>query len=875
MRERSEATGPLRARVLRSHLPALAGYALLASLLTWPLLAHFATQVPGDGGDDPALVWSLWWVRFALLRGANPFTSAWMFSPIGINLAFYTLTVLNACLSAPLQDAIGLVPASNLILLSSYVVGGYGAYLLALQELGHHRTRSAAWLAGVVYAFAAPKLFYAALGQFNIASSQWLPFAALYMLRLARRTRWQDAALAALFTALQAWAEMTYASFLLVFFGLLLAWRLACLLRQHRPGPARALLRLGLAAGLLLALFLLLIAPMLANMLPDMLVEGDFSVVEGGFADIFSADLAGFLAPTILHPLLGGVVRHWLSFTNLDKGQHLWFGYLTLALAMVGAAPGGGRRRGFWAFAAVVFLLLSLGPAPRLNGRVVDLPMPFEAVQALPFFKANRYPSRYGVMLALALSVLAAGGLRRLQLRFPTAARVLAAVAVLVIVFENLSLPLPLSDMRIPAVYARLREQPGDFAVLELPLAWRNGFRITGTPHVAIMFSQYYQTEHEKRLLGGNTSRNPELKFQYFTEMPVLESLVALEAGRELSEATLAADRAMGGAVLSFLGIRYIVSHSPPASDPLLRYVETILPTRLLFEENGLRLYAVEPKDLGGVLDPRLALAEGWGERRSPAVAVRPRARLLLPSAAGGRDVVLRLRGFGEAEMIAVRDSGTVLARCMLGREASECRFRLPRFEAPVQEVWLESRSAHDPRALPAERGIGGTGVESPLDIYVRSAGEEFGDFGHVYLAGREASPNRRGYNLVAVSPESGAILSARNFDVHADPGASLALAHYLESLPAGTIVAGAVADEGSRLLGDEAVAALRGLGLSTDLRDCFRCAHAFVGVKGAPAGTAPEAWGALGVREVRVGRGLTEPRVYYELESVELSPGS
>ena len=45
---------------------------------------------------------------------------------------------------------------------------------------------SSAFLAGALYAFASTKLFYAALGQGNIASSQWVPFAALYIVRTVR-----------------------------------------------------------------------------------------------------------------------------------------------------------------------------------------------------------------------------------------------------------------------------------------------------------------------------------------------------------------------------------------------------------------------------------------------------------------------------------------------------------------------------------------------------------------------------------------------------------------------------------------------------------------------------------------------------------------
>ncbi len=121
---------------LRRHLLVLLLYSLLGLALTYPLISHFATHVPGDGIDDPALAWNLWWLKFSLVdRQLNPFLSQWMFYPIGINLAFYTLTILNGLLSIPLQVAWGLVPASNLVLLSSFVLSGFGAYLLAADGL--------------------------------------------------------------------------------------------------------------------------------------------------------------------------------------------------------------------------------------------------------------------------------------------------------------------------------------------------------------------------------------------------------------------------------------------------------------------------------------------------------------------------------------------------------------------------------------------------------------------------------------------------------------------------------------------------------------------------------------------------------------------
>ncbi|MEP7198344.1 MAG: hypothetical protein ABI874_00890, partial [Chloroflexota bacterium] len=176
---------------MRKHLLVLGLYTALALLVTWPLALRFGTHVIGDGSDDPALTWNLWWFKHAVLDlHASPLSTDFMFYPIGINLVFYTLTLLNDALSLPLQAVFGLVPAANVLLLSSFVLSGYGAFLLtayllrnATADSGRRTARvhagiwdpcarsgilslrfSSAFIAGLVFAFSSNKLLYASLG---------------------------------------------------------------------------------------------------------------------------------------------------------------------------------------------------------------------------------------------------------------------------------------------------------------------------------------------------------------------------------------------------------------------------------------------------------------------------------------------------------------------------------------------------------------------------------------------------------------------------------------------------------------------------------------------------------------------------------------
>ena len=142
-------------------------------------------------------------------------------------------------------------------------------------------------------------------------------------------------------------------------------------------------------------------------------------------------------------------------------------------------------------------------------------------------------------MILLGLSMLLALGVSRLLAsrapRLPAYLALLAASPLLLaslLLFEHLSVPLPLSDLRLPAAYAAVVADSRPGAVLDLPMGWRNGFNVFGKSDVVIMFEQWYQTYHGRPRLGGNTSRNPEHKFQYFLEHPVIGVLIALQDGR-------------------------------------------------------------------------------------------------------------------------------------------------------------------------------------------------------------------------------------------------------------------------------------------------------------------------------------------------------
>ncbi len=903
-------------RAWRIHVLGILFYTVLALALTWPLAGHLGSHVPGDGADDPPLTWNLWWVQHSLLEeGRNPFDCDHIFYPIGINLAFYTLTVLNGLLSIPLQSALGLVPASNLLLLSSFVLSGYGAFLLARalltrsfgasgsgerQSIRPHLAGGAldlsALVAGVFYAFSSNKLFYAALGQWNIASSQWIPFYILCLFRMEEEdSSLRHSLLAALFLLFQAYAEMTYATFLVLFTALRLVWRIPAYFGTWGSKPFRSNRRIKRDLwnlGTLSLVVLLGLLPLLLMMIPELRTEGDIFVEGGGFADVFSADLLGFLVPTMHHPFLGELVERF-SFDH-QVGQHLYMGYTVLALALSAILAGWRLRHvRFWAISALVFWLLSLGPTLRVNGQSTSITLPFSIVSRLPFFNGNRYPSRYSVLLILSLAVLvgfsismflgwvgrrfrvaqrAAG---RGRVRHRTTVYLVASLAITtLIVLEHLSVPLPLSDMRIPHVYETLEaETPEDSTLLDIPVAWRNGFRVTGTADTIIMFEQYYQTAHGRRLLAGNTSRNPPLKFQYFTEAPVINTLIALETGHRVDPTIVEADRSLAAGVLQFFNVSAVVVHPAEAGLDTVSYVEDTMPVERIYEGEATVAFQVADLPLPetwsvvpGEWTGALGFVDGWGAPSGNVIwAQRRSSRILALLDGQPQEMAFRAYAPEDSQILRVQVNGHRVSeiRLHLGWASYEVSLPQELVLPGLNEIWLCFDSLYPaPQIAVLPRAIGQTGLVSPVNIVVQSAGLEVGDLSRIYVNGQDVSLNERGYNIAILDPESGAVAQVASFDTHLDAGASVDLLAFIRQMPAGSIVIASVADEASRSLGPEASDALKLIGAAGDLQDKFRWGHAVVGVQGSAAGTALEALDWMRPVTLVVGDGLTEPHV-------------
>ena len=921
---------PTPSRTRRSFLLVLLLFSGLAVALTWPLVTRLTTHVPGSDTwayDEYTFLWNIWYLKSALIdQHISPLFTNLTFYPLGMGLVMYTFNLMAAALALPIHLATGNIPlSSNLVNLASSVLGGFGTYLLVLYLL---RTRSRpsgsaphpppptphapAIIAGLIYAFAASRSIYLALGHYMIVTTQFVPFFLLYFVKLLDKGRTRDALLAGLFAALCLLTDMLFGVLLgLMAAVLLLDWWLQ---RRKQPAAARRPSTRSLLGKLavMAALAAIISAPLLVPTLREGF-NADYAVEGWGHSEKLSADLVGMVTPTDLHPVFGADWVDSLRAVETGDGPFadintVFVGWVTLALAVLGAFVGGRRSRA-WTGIALVAGVLALGPLLQINGQSlfdldglqVNLPLPYIVLHYLPFIKGFRAPNRFSIDLMQGLAVLAgfgaawllgkvAGGRESKETRetgsplptphspLPTLLAVVLAVAV---IFEHLSIPLPLTDSRVPAAYREIAQQPGDFALLQLPMGWRNGFGVFGTEDTRV---QWYQTVHDRPILGGNTSRNPAFKFEYFERLPLLQAITAIEAYGQPDEATDAAARASAAELMALWNVGYVVVNPPvPDRYPYVDtwqasrdYVLDVVPVdpQPVWDADGVQVYAVQqppvpfPFDLDlGSRNTDAYRGPGWSADEADIAGASgawiddTTAEVFLPLRFDNPQplqLALRLQPFSydgaPEQTVSAEFNGVDLGQQALMAGWQEITFAVPAAatESGLNRVMLRFADTARPiDVLPGQASIGSTGVQSPVDIEINSGGAAQ-DIAFITVTPpdgqpQDASDGRRGYNLTALDPQSGAILDMRGFDTWANAFEADDMAAFIEGLPDGTIVVGAVRDDASRFLTDQAVAALASLGSAVDLRTTPGYGHALIGVKGAAPGTASEVSGPDG----------------------------
>ncbi len=383
--------------------------------------------------DQMQQIWFLEWARFAIAHGHNPFYSAWMNYPVGINLGVNTSMLALGVLVSPLTALLGAVETWNLLLRLALFVSATSMCLVLRRWV---RWWPAAFAGGLLYGFSTFATFNA-IGYLFLIMVPLPPVVFLLLFEILVRQRWRPAwtgALLGAVVAVQYLISSEIAASTMVMVVLACAvFALTC--RAHAP-VRWSYVRPAAVWGLVVT-GVLVAYPVLFGFFGTAGIRG-IAKQPGGQGDLLGPFVPGpeqWVAP---------VNSAWTQFDQYFAAAPMYLG-IPFFLAVTATAIWLWHRPmvRFATLMTACAFVLSLGSPLRVHGTDTGIPLPFAVVAHLPLAN-GMVAARFTLFTALfGAGVLAMGldeAFRRLHQRSPAVSRwrtvgvVGALAAVLVVV---------------------------------------------------------------------------------------------------------------------------------------------------------------------------------------------------------------------------------------------------------------------------------------------------------------------------------------------------------------------------------------------------------------------------------------------------------
>lgn len=472
--------GPMRSRVAEAVL-VVAVAIVLAIVMTWPLTPRIALGGRIDTNDGRISVWTVAWVARALVHEPRGLYDANFFYPHRNTLAYLEPNILLGALAVPVYWATkNPYLTYNFIILLSFVLAQAGMYALVRHLFG---SRTGAAVAGVAFGFC-PYVF-SHIPHSQLLMTAGLPFALLAMHRFVERRTAARAITLGLVVAAEALACGYYGIYVAMILvpGMVYYACTRGLWREARYWAGAA------GAGLLA---ILLVLPFF---LPVIGLQQDT-----GFARPlaesrrWSATWRSYLASSAW-------AHRWMKALLVNWGEVIYPGTMAAVLGLAGAWTGWlrSRREGgrdhvvFYSAIGLLALWLSLGPDAGLYALLY---------RVLPVFSLLHAPSRFGLLVTLALCVFAGRAVSRWMEKKRRPGWIAAALVALSL-GDLFTAPLFLVDAPpLSPVYSSLAKWPYG-AVVEMPFFH---LRVDYHRHAEYML---FSTFHWKPLINGYADYTP------------------------------------------------------------------------------------------------------------------------------------------------------------------------------------------------------------------------------------------------------------------------------------------------------------------------------------------------------------------------------
>jgi len=511
---------------MKKHFSFAMLFLIIIIVMTFPLVLNMTKYFSGFFSTDEsyAPLWDSWRIKYSFQHGMSLKNTDLIAYPFGLNLyASGYLSFIWLGMIYFLSIFTNPMFAYNIQILCNLFLSCFFTYFLTFYLT---KNRSSAFFSGIIFAFC-PYQFVRIWQHLGLTFNEWIPLGLLSAI-LLKECASKKSSFFFLFSLLLLfsfdWCIMYFSTIAIITFliyVLLYNWKLKLFRQRQLLGPDRDYFKKVIFLGLIIFIVLL---PQFFGVIKNRLLVSPsdasaFNPFRRPFEDLFaqSAKPLSYFLPAAMHPVFGKFTEQFIGSQLYGESltEHtLYLGWIPLILAFVafrrwrrkrkefyklGTVPCGDSPYkedfyiGFFIFLVIVAWFFSQPPWWKFGPIKILMPS-FFMYKILPMYRAY---CRFGIVVMLAVAVLAGFGLKFILERFKTQKSKIAITTLFcgLVLFEFWNWPpYKVIDVSVvPAVYYWLREQPGDFVIAEYPLD-------ADTPNEMYKF---YQIKHEKKIING------------------------------------------------------------------------------------------------------------------------------------------------------------------------------------------------------------------------------------------------------------------------------------------------------------------------------------------------------------------------------------
>lgn len=526
----------------------LVAYVVLTLAFTWPLITHLNTEIPKGGGDVYQVISSID-VEVGQMKFLD-FPDKVMYLAQRINV-FAPYVIFNLVFDK--------FTSYNLLFLLTYVLSGLGMFLLAKHFV---KNDSAAFLAGLIYAFS-PFHFYQSVSvHLGSMQQQWIPFLVLMLFLFFEKFQFKYFLGVCFFAFMIAMVEHQMLAFAVLFILMMAVYKIFTNRSILRNGKFWAYVGCSFALLALVAVF------MFGDMLKVATSDNNFLDAGENAANKYSIKFLDPIAPPIFHSiwpsvsegvqnvLLGGTNRgsYFLGFSVIAI---LAFFVILLRKKKVAEFSQGAYRKDviFWSATTFLFYVFSLGNSFSIGKLTIYLPY-YLIYKFLPFYENIRTTGRMFLFVMLGIAMLFAYGFVQLSKKYPDRRRLFGFAFAFLILLEFWVAPIEMMKVSHSTFYDKIAKDTEQYALIEIP---------GSTDYEFASYAMFTKSVHGKLALNGMPlARKVPGEFDMQQNTPVVKQLLYTiakgndPAGKDENDILEPFDYAQSNAVLSYHGVRYV-----------------------------------------------------------------------------------------------------------------------------------------------------------------------------------------------------------------------------------------------------------------------------------------------------------------------------